>query len=93
MEKMLFFSYCKKLNIVICVNPNVYYYEDIKTKKNNFYRLKSEILQKKTLKNSVFLHTKIIRYPTPYGVLSDQNMFVFMFWVSLDIQTLIPHGK
>ena len=55
----VFFSHCKKLNVEICVKHcNVYYYEDNKTKKNNFYSLKSEILLKMS-KTVVFAYLRI----------------------------------
>ena len=48
-----FFSHCKKLNVEICVKLGKILMSitiDIKTKKNNIYRLKSEILPKMSKK-------------------------------------------
>ena len=53
-----FFLHCKRFNVKICVKlgSNVYYYEDIKTKKNHFHRLKSEILPKTFLCSCIGSH-------------------------------------
>ena len=61
-----FFYHCKEFNVDICIKLGkivVYYYKDVKNKKNNIHRLKSELLPK-TSKNCVFLHAEIICNPT-----------------------------
>ena len=90
-----FSSHCKKFNVEICVKLGT----TLMSITIKILKLKKIIFTVANQRNCQecqkywFLHTEIICNPTQYDYFSDRNTFVFMFWVSLGIETLTLHGN